>query len=118
MVPSVCSSEQSPGLTSPVSSECHVSGLSRSSLRIPEHWREETQSHIEQGVLNDTSRSDIVRTLVTLLVAAHGSKPPKTNCEDAARQLILKYPFMRDDFGSGYVSTTFCVHYVYYYIFF
>ena len=73
---------------------------------IPEHWREETENCINEGVLDDLSRSDIVRTLVTLLVAKHGHKPPKAKCEALARQLILKFPFMRDDLGNGYVSVS------------
>ena len=75
-------------------------------VEIPEHWREETQDCIE-GVMDDSSRSDIVRTLVTLLVARHGPRPGRYRCEEVARRLILKYPFMKDDLGSGYVSVKF-----------
>ena len=40
---------------------------------------------------------------MTLLVAKYGPKPVRSRCEELARQLILKYPFTKDDLGSGYV---------------
>lgn len=87
-----------------------VSGFSTAShsariIQIPNHWREETQECIDEGVMDDDSRSDIVRTLVTLLVAKYGPKPGRARCEELSRLLILKYPFMKDDLGNGYVST-------------
>ena len=54
--------------------------------------------------MDDKSRRDITRTLVTLLTTKYGPRPGKNHCQQAARQLILKYPFMKDDLGSGYVS--------------
>lgn len=56
-------------------------------------------------VLDDESRSDIVRSLVTLLVSKFGSKPGRSRCEELSHQLILKYPFMKDDIGNEYVSS-------------
>ena len=73
-------------------------------LLIPNFWRDETQECIEIGVLDDESRSDITRTLVTLLTAKYGPKPGKGNLQELARQLILKHPFVKDDMGSDYVS--------------
>ncbi len=70
-------------------------------IQIPDHWREETQDCIDEKVLDDSSRSDIVRTLVTLLVAKHGPKPGRAWCEDLGRQLLLKYSLIKDDLGSG-----------------
>ena len=86
-----------------------VSSLSTTPCRadripIPEHWRDETQQCIDNGVLDDECRSDITRTLVTLLTAQYGARPGKDRCQELARQLILTYPFMKDDMGSGYVS--------------
>ena len=75
-------------------------------VQIPNFWREETQDCLDEGILNETSRGDITRTLVTLLVGKHGPKPGRARCEDLARQLILKYPFVKDDLGTGYVSNT------------
>ena len=76
-------------------------------VQIPDYWREETQSCLDEGILNETSRGDIFRTLVTLLVGKYGPKPGRARCEDLARQLILKYPFVKDDLGTGYVSNTY-----------
>ena len=71
---------------------------------IPSHWRPETNSCIEKKELTPESRNDIVRTLVTLTISKVGSKPSRSNFEQVARLLILKYPFMKDDIGDGYVS--------------
>lgn len=73
-------------------------------LSILEFWREDTQICIDE-VLDDESRSDIVRSLVTLLVSKFGLKPGRSRCEELSRQLILKYPFMKDDIGNEYVSS-------------
>ena len=75
-------------------------------IQIPECWRQETQDYLDDGVLDDDSRGDITRTLVTLLVAKYGPKPGRSCCEELARQLVLKYPFAKDDLGSGYVRVS------------
>ena len=81
-----------------------ISSFSRSDkIPIPDYWRQETQDCLDEGVLDDESRGDITRTLVTLLVAKYGPKPGRSRCEELARQLILKYPFAKDDLGNGYV---------------
>lgn len=54
--------------------------------------------------LTTATRSDIVRTLVTLLTSKYGSKPTQQQIEDLARKLILKFPWMKDDMMNGYVS--------------
>ena len=41
-----------------------------------------------------------MRTLVTLLVSKYGPKRGRVHCEELGRQLILKYPFMKDDLGN------------------
>ena len=94
----------SPGPMSPLSPTQQRDGSVRSlsttpsrsdfeKVQIPEFWREDTQMCIE-GVLDDESRSDICRTLVTLLVAKYGPKPGRVRCEELCRQLILKYPMI------------------------
>lgn len=81
-----------------------ISSFSRSDkIPIPDYWRQETQDCLDEGVLDDESRGDITRTLVTLLVAKYGPKPGRSRYEELARQLILKYPFAKDDLGNGYV---------------
>ena len=85
-----------------------VSSLSSQStsteIIIPSQWQEDTQACIDAKVLSPESRSDISRTLMTLLTAKEGPNPGKAKIEAVARKLILKYPFMKDDMGSGYVS--------------
>ena len=87
----------SSGPLSPLSSsprgEGSISSLSTTpsclgKILIPEYWREETQECIDNKVMDDESRSDITRTLVTLLTAKYGTRPRKNHCQDLARQLI------------------------------
>ena len=102
----------SPQNTKPSSSRCssvnssEISSCSKDTVSpvIPSHWCEQTQSCIDKKKLNPKARCDIVRTLATLLVSKHGSHPTKHQVEYIARQLILAFPFMRDDIGTGYVS--------------
>ena len=75
-------------------------------------WREETQSCLDEGILNETSRGDIFRTLVTLLVGKYGPRPGRARCEDLARQLILKYPFVKEDLGY-ILKLSLCIIYIY-----
>ena len=70
---------------------------------IPDHWRQETETCIEKRALDSDARCDISRTLVTLLVVKFGPKVSSAQCQDVARQLILKYRWMADDMGTGYV---------------
>lgn len=81
---------------------------SSSRTTIPDHWREETQTCIAERALDSDAQRDIVRTLVTLLVSRYGPKPGTTTYEQVAWSLILKYPFMADDVGTGYVSLNSC----------
>ena len=72
-------------------------------MEIPDFWRPEVEECIQNQCLDDTARCEIVRTLVCLLFSRYG-KVDRTHCGVLARQLILKYPFMKDDGGNGYVS--------------
>jgi len=92
-------SSRSPSLSSSTSGD-----FSSGSFEIPTHWRPETESCIKMKDLTTECRSDIARTLVTLMITKVGPKPTKSQCEQVARKLILKYPFMKDDIGFGYVS--------------
>ena len=96
----------SPGLVSPTSprSFSTISTTPSRVVQLPEFWRQETQEALDEGILYESVRGDITRTLVTLLTARYGPKPSRTHYEYLARQLILKYPFAKDDLGSGYVS--------------
>ena len=74
------------------------------SIEIPSHWRPETKACINRKVLTNESRLDIIRTLVTLTMSKFGPVPTRHQLEEVARKLVLKYPFMKDAAGSGYVS--------------
>lgn len=91
-------SETSSGVSSSVSSK------DARCPSIPSHWSRSTQSAINDKKLDAKIRCDIVRTMVTLLIAKSGPHPNKSEIELFSRQLVLKYPFMRDDIGTGYVS--------------
>ena len=106
--PSTCS-PPSPAPTvlysnSSVSSACTSTPSSREGdIRIPDHWRPEIEQCLEEKRLTDSARNDVVRTLVSQLFA-RSNKPNRYQCESLARRLILKYPFLKDDLGNGYVS--------------
>ena len=61
------------------------------------------ESCISSKHLTDNARAEIKRTLVNQLFA-RSSKPDRSDCDQIARKLILKYPFMKDDIGNGYVG--------------
>ena len=63
---------------------------------IPSHWSGSTQKAIDDKKLDAKIHCDIVRTMVTLLVAKSGPHPSKSEIELFSRELILKYPYMRD----------------------
>lgn len=70
---------------------------------IPNRWCPEVDDCIAEHSLSDSARCEIVRVLVNQLFS-RTRKPTRVNCENHARKLILKYPFMKDDMGNGYVS--------------
>ena len=57
---------------------------------------------LESKKITDTARNEIVKTLVNLLLINFLNL--REDCVYLARQLILKYPFLRDSLGNGYVS--------------
>ena len=86
-------------------STCTVSSTPSKSgdIDIPDHWRPEIEQCVADQCLTESVRCDMVRTLVNQLFARSG-KPTREQCEHLARKLILKYPFLKDDMGNGYVS--------------
>lgn len=86
----------------------------RGGVVIPDHWRPEIEICLREQCLTDGARNEMVRSLVTQLFA-RASKPTRFQCEDLARKLILKYPFVKDDMGNGYVSVS---HVIYRFILF
>lgn len=49
------------------------------------------------------ARNALTRDLVVHMYS-YGGRPSRALCQHAARRLTLKYPFMRDALGTGYVS--------------
>ncbi len=72
-------------------------------LEIPDSWRPEVDQCIDEKCMSDSARQEIIRNLVNLLFT-RSKKPTRYECEHFARKLIMKYPFMKDDLGNGYVS--------------
>ena len=84
-------------------SSTSASSASKSGIDIPDHWRPEVELCLQDKCLSSGARNEIVRTLVNLLFA-RDTKPSRFQCEELARKLIMKYPFVKDDLGNGYVS--------------
>ena len=76
---------------------------SANDIVIPDHWRPEVEECLQRKILTPNARQEMVRTVVSQLFARH-SRPNRADCEKVARQIILKYPFTKDDMGCGYVS--------------
>ena len=74
-----------------------------STVTIPDHWRPEVEDCLRKKCLTPGARQEMVRTVVSQLFA-RSQRPNRNDCDQVARQLILKYPFTKDDLGSGYVS--------------
>ena len=71
---------------------------------IPDHWRPEVEDYLRKKCLTPNARQEIVRTVASQLFA-RSQRPNRSDCDQVARQLILKYPFAKDDLGCGYVSS-------------
>lgn len=72
-------------------------------ISVPDHWRPEVEACLKEGYVTDSVRNEMVRSLVNQLFA-RSTKPSRAQCDNLARKLILKYPFLKDDMGNGYVS--------------
>ena len=82
--------------------------FSATTILIPDHWRPEVEECLRKKILTPNARHEMVRTVVSQLFARH-TRPDRSDCEKVARQMILKYPFTKDDMGCGYVSSNFFV---------
>lgn len=58
---------------------------------------------IEERKLTPDVHNKVVRDLVTHMYGCM-EKPSSATCKFVAQRLILKYPFMRDTKGTGFVS--------------
>ena len=73
---------------------------------IPSKWRPSIMKAIEEKKLTPEIRNEVVRDLVTHMYG-YVEKPTSSFCKFVAQRLILKYSFMRDTKGTGYVSAVF-----------
>ena len=71
---------------------------------IPNKWRPSIMFAIEEKILTPDVRNEIVRDLVTHMYGFM-EKPSPSFCKFVAQRLILRYKFMRDSIGTGYVSS-------------
>ena len=62
-------------------------------------------SAMKEQKLTPDIRNEIVRDLVTHMYG-FAQKPSNHLCKFVAQSLILKYMFMRDSKGTGYVSSS------------
>ena len=73
-------------------------------ISIPDHWRPEVEECLRKKCLTPNARHEIIRTVANQLFA-RSQRPNRSDCDQVAMQLILKYPFTKDDLGCGYVSS-------------
>ena len=82
-----------------------LNSVSAQGFSIPSKWRPSIMDAIEDKQLTPDVRNEVVRDLVTHMYGFM-LKPNSSFCQYCAQRLILKYPFMRDSVGTGYVSVT------------
>lgn len=57
----------------------------------------------EEGVITKALRSEII-TMIALGMWQHSSYPTPEEYTSVCRELVLKYPVLKDTHGNGYVS--------------
>ena len=107
-----CNTDQDAASTS---SSCSVKGSATNGTKrftLPDTWRPSIMYAINgegdterRKRLTPEMRKEIVRDTVSTMFA-HTSRPNKEFCTDVAKQLVRKYPFMKDvgTNVTGYVS--------------
>ena len=73
-------------------------------LHIPDTWRPEVSLCLKRKELTDSARNDMIRSLVGILFSV-SQKPTRSQCDELAQKLILKYPAIKDEQENGYVHT-------------
>ena len=71
----------------------------------PRGWRLSSQKVFD----SKCPSRDSIRTVASQLFAK-SQRPTRSDCDQVSRQLILKYPFTKDDLGCGYVSFLVIIH--------
>ena len=69
---------------------------------IPDTWRADTQTCINYWLEIPEMSGIILLIHLQLLATKVGKNPSRQQIKQVSRSLILKYPFMKDDLGSGY----------------
>lgn len=72
---------------------------------LPKAFSSAVMGALQKKQMEPKVRSAFVRELVVHMTS-YGIRPPRPFCSLVARRIILKYPFLRDAVGNGYVSTT------------
>ena len=72
-------------------------------VEIPDKWEPDIQQYLDSKSINSKICHRMVRVLVERLFGRY-PKPSRDNCEELARNLVSKYPFLKDDYGNRYVS--------------
>lgn len=67
-------------------------------------FRQSTMKSLEKGLLTTPDRRYIVQTIATVLMT-YVQRPSLDCCNDVAKSVIDKYPFLKDTVGEGQVST-------------
>ena len=71
---------------------------------LPKTLSSAVMDALQKKQMEPKVRSAFVRELVVHMTS-YGIRPPCPFCSLVARRIILKYPFLRDAVGNGYVST-------------
>lgn len=74
---------------------------------LPKCFSAVVMESLEKKDMKPKVRSAFVRELIVHMTS-YGVKPSKNFCSSVARKIVLKYPFLRDAVGSGYVSICNC----------
>ena len=74
-------------------------------VEIPDNWEPDIQKYLHNQSINCKIRHRMIRVLVERMFSKY-PKPSRANCEELARNLVAKYPFLKDDYGNRYVSYT------------
>ena len=75
------------------------------SYSLPKCFSSAVIESLEKKSMEPNVRSAFTRELIVHMTS-YGVRPSTNFCSAVARKIILKYPFLRDALGSGYVSVS------------
>ena len=70
---------------------------------LPKAFSSTVMGALQKKEMEAKIRSAFVRELLVHMTS-YGSRPSLNFCSLVARRIVLKYPFLRDSIGNGYVS--------------